>query len=229
MASAARRSNERRARRANKRFTPDCPLEQALPYKLRLVSQSRGRAVEMTRAILERKSATGRVLTGVITGLGLAALAYSTALLVINDFGVQWALLSLVTVLLASRLDIGVPRLSGGLALGDVLVFIAMLLFGAHPAVTLAGADAAINSLQHKDRRRVILYNAALKSLAAGVASEVATLIFGDLTRLAGDMFSLGLAVAVIAATHFACNAGLNTLVERFSRRATVWRKSLWW
>src|SRR5689334_1259017 len=173
----------------------------------------------MTRAIYERKSTTGRVLTGIVTGLGLAALAYSTALLVLNDFGLQWALLSLVTVLLASRLDIGVPRLANGLALGDVLVFIAMLLFGAHPAVTLAGADAAINSLQHKERRRVILYNAALKRLATYVASTVAGLTFGDLTRLSEDMFSLGLAVAVIAAMHFACNAGLNSLIERSSRR----------
>src|SRR5690242_14776163 len=155
MAYAGRRSAPRRA---NKRLTPGCPLEQALPCKLRFVSQLRGRAVEMTRAILERKPTTGRVLTGVVTGLGLAALAYSTALLVLNDFGVQWVLLSLVTVLLASRLDIGVPRLTGGLALGDVLVFIAMLLFGSHPAVTLAGADAASNSLQHIEHRRVIIY-----------------------------------------------------------------------
>ncbi|MFL6213761.1 MAG: diguanylate cyclase [Blastocatellia bacterium] len=183
----------------------------------------------MTRAILERKSTTGRVLTGMVTGLGLAALAYSTALLILNDFGVQWALLSLITVLLASRLDIGVPRLPNGLALGDVLVFIAMLLFGAHPAVTLAGADAAINSLQHKDRRRIILYNAALKSLAAYVASAAATFIFGDLTRLSGDMFNLGLAVGTIAATHFACNAGLNSLIESLGRRAIAWQKSLWW
>jgi diguanylate cyclase (GGDEF)-like protein/putative nucleotidyltransferase with HDIG domain len=184
----------------------------------------------MTRAIYERKSTTGRVLTGMVTGLGLAALAYSTALLIFNDFGLQWALLSLVTVLLASRLDIGVPRLANGLALGDVLVFIAMLLFGAHPAVTLAGVDAAINSLQHKERRRVILYNAALKSLAAYVASTVATLIFGNLTRLSEDLFGLGLAVAVIAAMHFACNAGLNSLIERSSRRRAMYlQQSLWW
>ncbi|HKP11869.1 MAG TPA: diguanylate cyclase [Blastocatellia bacterium] len=184
----------------------------------------------MTRAILERKSTTSRVLTGVVTGLGLAALAYSAALLVINDIGIQWALLSLVTVLLASRLDIGVPRLANGLALGDVLVFIAMLLFGAHPAVTLAGADAAINSLQHKERRRVIFYNAALKSLAAYVSSAAATLIFGDLTRLSADLFSLGLAAAAIAAVHFACNVGLTRLIESLRRGAAAARKEpLWW
>src|SRR5689334_2361421 len=184
----------------------------------------------MTRAIYERKSTTGRVLTGIVTGLGLAALAYSTALLVLNDFGLQWALLSLVTVLLASRLDIGVPRLANGLALGDVLVFIAMLLFGPHSAVTLAGADAAINSLQHKERRRVILYNAALKSLAAYVASACATLIFGDLTQLAADMFSLGLAAATIAALHYALNSGLGGLIEalrRGQRSAATWKASL--
>jgi diguanylate cyclase (GGDEF)-like protein/putative nucleotidyltransferase with HDIG domain len=184
----------------------------------------------MTRANLERKTTISSALTGVVTGLGLAALAYSTAGLVLREIGVQWVLLSLVTVLLASRLDIGVPRLANGLALGDVLVFIAMLLFGAHPAVTLAGADAAINSLQHKERRRVILYNAALKSLAAYAASALATLIFGDLTRLAADMFSLGLAAGVIAAIHFALNSGLGGLIEslrRGQRFAANWKALL--
>jgi len=186
----------------------------------------------MTRADLERKTTISSALTGIVTGLGLAALAYSTALLVLNDIGVQWALLSLVTVLLASRLDIGVPRLANGLALGDVLVFIAMFLFGAHPAVTLAGADAAINSLQHKEQRKVILYHAALKSLAAYAASAIATLVFGDLTRLAADMFSLGIATAVIAAVHCACNSGITSLIESLRRGrsfAASRRASLLW
>src|SRR5256714_4968522 len=171
----------------------------------------------MGGVVVKRDTTIGRALSGVITGLGLAALAYSTALLAANGIRVQWVLLSLVTVLLASRLDIGVPRLAGGLALGDVLVFMAMLLFGPYPAVTLAGTDAAINSLQHKDRRRVILYNAALKSLAAYSASAIATLIFGDLTRLV-DMFSLGLAAAVIAGIHFAFNSGVAGLIESLRR-----------
>lgn len=173
-----------------------------------------------------------RTLSGVITGLGLAALAYSIALLVLNDIRLQWVLLSLVTVLLASRIDIGVPRLAGGLALGDVLVFIAILLFGPHAAVTLAGADAAINSLQHQERRRVILYNAALKSLAAFAASYLATLLFGDLTGLSAEMFNLGLAAGLIAAVHFAFNSALARHIDSLRRGtdfATLWKESLFW
>ncbi|MFL6274288.1 MAG: diguanylate cyclase [Blastocatellia bacterium] len=184
----------------------------------------------MAGAVLERDMTIGNALSGVVTGLGLVALAYSTALLVSNGIRVQWVLLSLVTVLLASRLDIGMPRLAGGLALGDVLVFMAMLLFGPYPAVTLAGVDAAIHSLQHKQQRRVVLYHATRKALAAYVASAVAGLLFGDLTRLTADMFSLGLAVAVIATVHFACDFGLASLIAtRRSGGGAVNKTSLWW
>src|SRR5438128_5857954 len=107
MASATQRSAPCRSRRANKRLTRTALWNRLCPVNFDFYLQLRGRAVEMTRAILERKSTTRRVLTGIVTGLGLATLAYSTALLILNDFGVQWALLSLVTVLLASRLDIG--------------------------------------------------------------------------------------------------------------------------
>ncbi|HJQ25369.1 MAG TPA: HD domain-containing protein, partial [Blastocatellia bacterium] len=185
----------------------------------------------MARVSVERDTTIGRALSGVVTGLGLAALAYSTALLLANGIRVQWVLLSLVTVLLASRLDIGVPRLAGGLALGDVLVFMAVLLFGPHPAVTLAGADAAIHALQHKQSRRVVLYDATRKALAAYVASTVAALLFGDLTGLATDMLTLGAAAAVIAAVHFVCNSGVAGLIEvlRSGRSLAVVRQSLWW
>ena len=185
----------------------------------------------MGRLSLERDTTIGKTLSGVVTGLGLAALAYSTALLVANGIRVQWVLLSLVTVLLASRLDIGVSRLAGGLALGDVLVFMAVLLFGPYPAVTLAGADAAIYALQHKQSRRVVLYDATRKALAAYVASFVAALLFGDLTSLATDMLTLGAAAAVISAVHFVCNSGVACAIEvlRGGRSLAAARQSLWW
>ena len=186
----------------------------------------------MTRARPDDKRMLGSALASGVTGLGLAALAYSAAVLVLSEISVEWVLLGLVTVLLASRIDIGVPKRADGLGLADVFVFIAMFLFGPYPAIVLAGVESAVGALQHKDQRRILLYNVGLKSLAAAVGGAAATLVFGNLTRLTADLTNLGLAGAVIAAVHYGLCTGLGGILAKMrgGRDSRVsWMESLLW
>jgi diguanylate cyclase (GGDEF)-like protein/putative nucleotidyltransferase with HDIG domain len=178
------------------------------------------------------KRVLGSALSSGVTGIGLALFAYASAVLVLTQISVEWVLLSLVTVLLASRIDIGIPRRAHSLGLADVLVFIALLLFGPAPATVLAGVDAIVYSLQHKDERRVILFNVGLKSLATAVCGFGATLVFGELRPLSGDIVSLGLAVATIAVLHLAVAAVLGGAVTGVTNGrgvGTTWGESLPW
>ena len=106
-----------------------------------------------------------------VSVIGLASFAYSACALAFNPVDVEWALLGLVTVLIVSRIDIGIARAKTAVNLSDTFVFIAALLFGTHAAVVLAGVEAAAYTLQVGERRRRVLFNSAATSLSIFVAS----------------------------------------------------------
>ena len=78
-----------------------------------------------------------------VSTIGLAIFAYSSFIVVSSPFNIQWILLSLVTILVVSRTDIHIPKLSNTVTLDDTFIYVAALLYGVEPAVVLAGINAA--------------------------------------------------------------------------------------
>jgi len=150
-----------------------------------------------------------RAFTTVVSAIGLAVFAYSVYSLITGPLNLEWGLLFLVTILLVSRIDIGIPKTSSAVTLSDTFLFISILLYGPYPSVVLAGVDAAICSLQFKMRRRIIWFNAGVMSLSVFVASTAVTLGLGDLRTYASNLGRLFIAGGLLALVHYPLNTGL--------------------
>jgi putative nucleotidyltransferase with HDIG domain len=159
-------------------------------------------------------------------------LAYSAGALAIDSISFEWILLSSVTLMLVSRIDLGIPKVSSGLAISDTFIFISVFLFGPYASVVLAGADAAIWSLQDKKRRPLIWYNTAVMSLAVFVSSGVIGSVFSDIKAVSSDLPELGMAAGLLALIHFALNSGLISAQDAIKSGRSffaVWKESFLW
>ncbi|HLG15000.1 MAG TPA: diguanylate cyclase [Blastocatellia bacterium] len=173
-----------------------------------------------------------RAFTTVVSAIGLAVFAYSVYSLITGPLNLEWGLLFLVTILLVSRIDIGIPKTSSAVTLSDTFLFISILLYGPYPSVVLAGVDAAICSLQFKMRRRIIWFNAGVMSLSVFVASTAVTLGLGDLRTYASNLGRLFIAGGLLALVHYPLNTGLVSVVTAIRQGRSLfstWKESFLW
>src|SRR5205814_10416695 len=119
--------------------------------------------------------------------------------LAFGPINIEWILLSLVTILMVSRIDIGIHKGRSAVTLSDTFIFISMLAYGTHASVVLAGLDAAVCALLHRERRRMILFNGAAMIMSIFAASSTVTFAFGELCLLSSVPSRLVLAACMLA------------------------------
>src|SRR5262250_3217245 len=107
-----------------------------------------------------------------ITLLGLIAFGYSAYVSTFNAINFEWVLLSVVTVLMVSRIDIGFRKARNAFSISDAFIFISVLLYGTYASAVLAGLDGVACAVQLKQRWRLVLFNGALTSLSIFAASS---------------------------------------------------------
>jgi diguanylate cyclase (GGDEF)-like protein/putative nucleotidyltransferase with HDIG domain len=162
----------------------------------------------MTPMKSEPRSGTRLVVPAVIIA-GLLVFVYSAWSLGIAGIEFEWVLLSLVTVLMISRIDIGIPKTQTSLTLSDTFVFISVLLFGVDASVVLAGVNAGALALQSKERGRLLVFRPALMSLSTFASASAVRLVFGETHRLGLDLGELAMGVAMLSSVHFIVNCGV--------------------
>jgi len=148
-----------------------------------------------------------------ITGLGFLAFGYSAYVLTSNPINFEWILLSLVTVLMVSRIDIGFRKSKNTVAISDAFIFISVLLYGTYASAILAGLDGVACAVQLKQGRRQVLFNGALMSLSIFASSSVVSVTLGESGPLsAGNPVRMILAAGILALVHLLLIAGLMSL-----------------
>jgi diguanylate cyclase (GGDEF)-like protein/putative nucleotidyltransferase with HDIG domain len=180
----------------------------------------------------EIPSSKSKILGWVVSFIGLCVFAYSAYQAANSTIEPRWILLSLVTILVISRIDFRLPKSSSAITLSDTFIFASVLLYGVHLSVVLAGVEAAVNSLTHKETRKLSLFNAAAMSLAIFVASGCVELAFGDFQSLSGGVAVLLLATSMLALIHFIINSslvGLMVSVRSGEDFLTIWKESVLW
>ena len=68
---------------------------------------------------------------------------------------VRFAALTLITVLLGSRITIKIPGARGQISVSDTFIFLAMLMVGVEGAVVLAAAEALSSSIRFSKKTKV--------------------------------------------------------------------------
>ena len=179
-----------------------------------------------------RSKEVASLLMVTVSVVGLMVFAYSACVLALRPINFDWLLLALVTILMVSRIDIGITEAGSPVTLSETFIFISVLLYGTHAAVVLAGLEAAARTLQFKDRRRMALFNAAAMSISIFVSSVAVSLTFGEVQPLNPDLVRLLLAAGMLALIHFALNSTMTGFAEALSATRSIidtWKKSLLW
>jgi diguanylate cyclase (GGDEF)-like protein/putative nucleotidyltransferase with HDIG domain len=180
----------------------------------------------------ERSKDVASLFLITVSVVGLMIFAYSGFALAFRPINFEWILLSLVTILMVSRIDIGIHKGRSAVTLSDTFIFISLLLFGTHASVVLAGLDAAVCALLFKERRRMILFNGAAMSMSIFAASSTVTLMFGELRPLASEPARLVLAAGMLALIHLVLISGtMSVASSQKNERSLVdsWKASFLW
>ena len=180
----------------------------------------------------ERTSDTVSVFVAIVCAAGLLVFVYAGCALAFGQINIEWVLLSAVTVLMVSRLDIGIPKARSTVTLFDALVFISALLYGTYASVVLAGLDGAASAIQARERRRTIVYRAAAASLSIFAASSVVSLVFGEPQQITSDTGRLVLAAVSLAIIHLLTSSGIMSLVSEHEDARSLtdnWKGSFLW
>ena len=167
-----------------------------------------------------------------VSVVGVMIFAYAACALAFSTINVEWILLSLVTVLMVSRIDIGNSRSGRAVSLSDTFIFVSVLLFGTYASVVLAGLDAVASGLQLRERRRTILFKGAAMSLSIFAASSTVALIFGDPRAVASEPGTLVPAAGLLALINAALTSGMMSVANAQENARSIidsWKESLLW
>jgi diguanylate cyclase (GGDEF)-like protein/putative nucleotidyltransferase with HDIG domain len=168
----------------------------------------------------------------IVSVVGLMVFVYAGFALAFRSISVEWILLSVVTILMVSRIDIGIPKARSAVTLSDTFIFMSVLLYGTYASVVLAGLEAAACALQFRERRRMILFNVAAMSLSIFAASSAVTFTFGELPPLASEPGRLVLAAGMLALIHLVLTSGMISVASaQKNARSLVdnWKESFLW
>lgn len=147
---------------------------------------------------------------------GLAACLYSIKHLQAEVLGGSFLLLTILTVTIASRIVVEIPRVPGAITLSDIFIFLTILLFGGESAVVLATIEGFCSTIRISKKPFTYVFNAAAMACSTFLCVTVLTFIFGDVRPLARGEISLSFigVVCVMGIVQYLANSGIVAKVQ---------------
>ncbi|HEX8176456.1 MAG TPA: histidine kinase dimerization/phospho-acceptor domain-containing protein, partial [Pyrinomonadaceae bacterium] len=173
---------------------------------------------------MSRKSLAKPYMYTVI-GSGAAVLLYAALNLKLNELDLRFILLALITIGLASRIAIKIPRISGQITVSDTFIFLTMLIYGGEAAILLAAAEGVCSSLRISRMPITVIFNSCMMATATFLTVFTLRYLFGPLTDLAHGAYSghFVLAVYLMALVHYIANSGLVAVAQALKTDEPVW------
>jgi signal transduction histidine kinase/ActR/RegA family two-component response regulator len=173
-------------------------------------------------------------LMWMVVGVGGALCLLSIRNLPLGQLDMLFAVLTVVTVAITSRMTVSMPGINGHITVSETFIFLVMLLYGGEAAVLLAAADGLCSSLLISRKPVTLLYNAAVQAIASFLTVSVLGLFYGPVTDLSHGAFSaqfLG-AVCVMALVQYLSSSVLAAAAQALKTGQPVfhiWRKYCLW
>ena len=157
---------------------------------------------------------------------GAAAVLISAYRLPVAKLNLQLGMLTLVTVLIASRIRIGIPRLTSEIGVADTFIFLIMLLYGGEAAVLVATADALIQTRGFAKKLKTFLFNAAMLACATFLAGEVVHYSFQHVANLNYEVFTGNYLVVLclMMLVQYVVNTGLAAIYSALKSDLPLWQ-----
>jgi signal transduction histidine kinase/ActR/RegA family two-component response regulator len=175
----------------------------------------------------------------IVIAAGAAAVIYSAMRLPTARLDLRFVALAILTVAVASRFTVRIPRISGHISVSDTFFFLTMLLYGGEAAVLLAAAETLSLSL-HFDKKKIhikpltITFNSAMMACATFITVMVVQLLFGEITALRQGQFSgrFMAALCVMTLAQYGSNstlAAIHTSLKLGEPLRRTWSKYYLW
>ncbi|HKS26354.1 MAG TPA: ATP-binding protein, partial [Pyrinomonadaceae bacterium] len=173
---------------------------------------------------MSRKSLAKPYMYTVI-GSGAAVLLYAALNLELKELDYRFLLLALITIGLASRIAIQIPRISGQITVSDTFIFLTMLIYGGEAAILLAAAEGVCSSLRISRKPITVIFNSGMMATATFLTVYTLRYLFGPLTDLAHGAYSghFVTAVYLMALVHYIANSGLVAVAQALKTDEPVW------
>jgi diguanylate cyclase (GGDEF)-like protein/PAS domain S-box-containing protein len=162
-----------------------------------------------------------------VIAIGLVCLALAIVRLPVGRLDLYLPILSILTIVVGSRITIQIPRFKSHIAVSDTFIFLTLLMYGGEFAVILSAVEAAVSSWRFCNRKLTVFFNAAV--VAVSTSTVVAVLQFTGLYSdpvLRGHVNNLpgfAIALSLIALTHFAVNTSLAAIYDSLKNALSLW------
>jgi diguanylate cyclase (GGDEF)-like protein/putative nucleotidyltransferase with HDIG domain len=181
---------------------------------------------------MKKDNRLSNLFIAAVSAVGLSVFSQAVYRVAAGPIELGWILLSVVTILVVSRTDLKIPKISSTVTASNTFIFIALMLYGIPAAVVLAGVDALVCSSHYPNKRRVMPFNTALMSLSVFLSGNLVRLAFGDLSLAVSGFGMLLAAGGSLAVLLYIFNSTMVTAVEAMRRRRNpirIWREGFSW
>jgi diguanylate cyclase (GGDEF)-like protein/PAS domain S-box-containing protein len=161
-----------------------------------------------------------------VIATGLVACVYTTGNLQVQELGLRFVLISLLTLCFGSRVVVQIPRVKGQISVSDTFLLVALLLCGGEGAILLAAADAICSSRRITKSKLTIAFNAAVYICSTFLTVYTLRLTIGDIKMLAdtGETSRYIIAVCVMALVLYISNSGLVAIGVALKAGKPIWQ-----
>jgi diguanylate cyclase (GGDEF)-like protein len=157
--------------------------------------------------------------------LGGLAVLHSALHLPTERIDLRFLLLTLMTVVISSRVAVQIPRVNTNVTVSDTFIFLAMLLYGGEAAVLLAAAEGLSSGLRISKKPLTVLFNSGVMAASTFITSCVVKLFFGDIFGLQGKSGNaVIMAICVMALTQYIANTGILAVALACKADKTIWQ-----
>ncbi len=174
-----------------------------------------------------------QIYVSLVVAAGTAALLFSLREFPLRQLDIRFLLMALVTILVAPRLSIPIPRIKAHISVSDTFVFLALLLFGGEAAIVLATAEALCASVRISKRFRTQAFNAAATACSTFLTVWTLRILFGETVQWHGGLPTNHFgSLCAMAFVQYGTNSLLVATSAAFKNQDSVWmtwRKSFLW
>lgn len=171
-----------------------------------------------------------------VLAVGICVIALALANLPFKSIDLGYLLLFCVTIGFGSRVTVQIPQLKSHIAVSDIFIFLALILYGGSLAIALAAVEAFFSSWRFCNKKLTVFFNsaaAAISTAAVVGALEILGLFNEEaLHGKNGKLSDFLIALSAMAVTYFVVNTVLAAIYDSITERINiwdVWKKNYLW
>lgn len=161
-----------------------------------------------------------------IVVFGAAAFAVTISRLNFSDLSISFCVFTLITVVIASRIQVQIPHVKSHISVSDTFIFLSILTYGGEAGIILATVDALFSSAKVTKTRTTYFFNVAVFTLSTFITVSILRLIFGSLRILADRDFTAEYiaAICLMGLLQYVTNSGLVAVCVALRSKVPLWQ-----